>query len=34
MSGYAKDLNFEKVLHLLEQMLLQSNGGFCRAKVL
>ena len=25
---------FEKVSHLIEQMLLQSNGGFCRAKVL
>ena len=25
---------FGKVFHLIEQMLLQSNGGFCRAKVL
>ena len=34
VSGYAKDQIFEKVFHPLEQMLLQSNGGFCRAKVL
>ena len=31
---HVEDLSFGKVFHLIEQMLLQSNGGFCRAKVL
>ena len=31
---HAEDLSFEKVFHFIEQMFLQSNGGFCRAKAL
>ena len=31
---HAKDLLFEQVFHLIEQMRLQSTGGFCRARVL